>query len=160
MKVQLRISKQYSTQDKDNKDVVVRTIEAEREIEVSIDFLPTCFRIGEQDFFTERNLYDVDTGRWVCNVGFERSHAFHDADRQVELLKASNWFIRKDEKNLKVVSFSLGREDAVALVEAATEGLKARGIHVGRHCWSATWSEYDLELAVRHICRKAAEAAN
>jgi hypothetical protein len=160
MKVQLSLRQQYSTRDRDNKDVIVRTIEATREVEIPTDFLPTCFRIGELDFYSDRNHYDVEAQRWVCSVSFSCDRGLHAADAYLEMLIKSKWTILKDEKSIEFLSVSLTRGDAVVLIEAARDGLKARGINVHRLSWNENWTDFDIQSAISTICRTVAEKAN
>lgn len=161
MKAKLHLRKQFTSRSRDHEDVVVRTIQATRNLEVPTEFLPNSFRIGTLDFYAERNFYDVDEGCFVFDVSFSCDYALHAADKNVELLEKTGWTITHDEKSIKFVSISLTHSDAHTFVQAAIDGLKARGISTPpRWNLEGNWSQYDLEAAVQNICRAIAERAN
>ena len=162
MKAKLHLRKQFTSRDRDNKDVIVRTVRATRELEVPTEFLAQSFRIGTFDFYVDRNFYDVDEGHWAFEISLRScNHELHAADKDIEVLKKTGWTITHDEKNIEFVSISLTHSDAHTFVQAAIDGLKARGISIPPR-WSleVNWSQYDLESAVRSICRINAERAN
>ena len=161
MKAKLHLSKQFTSRNRDHEDVVVRAIQATRDVDVPTEFLPNAFRIGALDFYAERNFYDVDEACWVFEVSFSYDHALHAADKNIEALKQTDWTITRDEKSIKFVSVSLTHSDAHTFVQAAIDGLKARGLSIPpRWNLEGNWSQCDLESAVRNICRINAEHAN
>ncbi len=162
MKAKLSLHKRFTSRDRNHKDVVIRTIRATRELEVPTEFLAQSFRIGTFDFYVERNFYNVDDECWVFEVSLSNcNHELHAADKDIEVLKKTGWTITHDEKNIEFVSVSLTHSDAHTFVQAAIDGLKARGLSVPpRWNLEGNWSQYDLESAVRNICRINAERAN
>lgn len=159
MKVKLCFEKRYTTRDRDNKDVIIRTIEAEREIEFPTEFLPTSLKIGGQDFFSEENFYDVDHGYWVLRVGT----AYHldelsQAEEMIASLKNAGWKIVRDKQNIEVVTFAMTRSDAIALIDVAQEGLHTRDPKfLQRPRWNEnkTLSTFELRDKIRRICLQA-----
>lgn len=160
MKVKLDLEKLYTTKDISHHDVIVRKIRATREIEIPTEFLPHHIRIGGNDFYQDRHLWDVDHDQWVFYVqsgGIGRDH-LHEADSYVASLENTGWKIVEDQKNLEMHSFILGRDDAVALIDLAADGLKERGIKPHRpKRWNPNkpWTDFELRDVIAKLCRTA-----
>lgn len=159
MKVKLDLERRYTTKDISHHDVIVRKIRAVREIEIPTEFLPNHIRIGGNDFYQDRHLWDVDHDQWVFHVqsgGIGRDR-LHEADGYIASLENTGWKIVEDQKNIEMHSFILGRDDADALIDLATDGLKARGIKPRRPRWNANepWTDFELRDTIAKLCRVA-----
>lgn len=160
MKIQLHLNHTFSSQGMDNKIIILRAIQAVHNIEVPTEYVPSHIKIGNLKFLNDQNFYDVDHQCWVSNVVSYENIDIDNADPFVESLRESGWEITQDEKNMKMMHIPMTRDDAIALIEIAKDGLKARGKRAPTLLWTNIWSESSIKNALYTICHMAIDREN